>query len=94
MRPYAPSSIGWGARSTPGALDRHEDTTLNWMPITVDEQGWEDLAGLLRRANELVTKIHDRSRERLGDADGIPVVTGFAAFEAAPPDRDVTAPDE
>jgi DNA-binding transcriptional ArsR family regulator len=77
-----------------GTLDRHEDTTLNWMPITVDQQGWQDLARLLRRTNEFVMEIHDRSLERLGDAEGMPVVTGLAAFEAPPPDRSAPAPDE
>lgn len=75
-----------GAAIDADTIDRHEDTTLNWMPITVDRQGWEDLATLLRRTKEIVTEIHDRSAERLGASDGIPVVTGLAAFEAASPD--------
>lgn len=71
-----------------GTIDGRDDTTLNWMPITVDEQGWREAVKLLRRTGELLTGIHDRSVERLGDSDGIPVVTGLAAFEAAPPRRD------
>jgi hypothetical protein len=29
-----------GAALDADTIDRREDTTLNWMPITVDEQGW------------------------------------------------------
>lgn len=77
-----------------GTLDRHEDTTLNWTAITVDQQGWQDLVRLMRRTNELVAEIHDRSLGRLGDADGMPVVTGLAAFEAAPPGHAARRCDE
>lgn len=68
-----------------GTIDRREDTTLSWMPITVDQQGWEEAAELFERTTELLMRIHDQSSERLRDADGIPIVTGLAAFEAAPP---------
>jgi DNA-binding transcriptional ArsR family regulator len=76
-----------------GTIDGREDTVLSWMPITVDRQGWEEVMKLLRRAAELLTAIHDRSVERLGGEDGIPVVTGLAAFEAAPPGRDASTHD-
>ncbi len=83
-----------GAAIDAETIDRREDTTLNWMPITVDHQGWLEAAELLRRTAQLLTEIHDRSSERLGDADGIPVVTGLAAFEAAPPEPAAPASDE
>jgi DNA-binding transcriptional ArsR family regulator len=73
-----------GAAIDADTIDRREDTTLNWMPITVDEQGWRDTAGVLSRALSDLTAVAAASRERLGDADGIPVVTGLAAFEAPP----------
>ena len=73
-----------GAAIDADTIDRREDTTLNWMPIVVDEQGWRETAEILESAlSELVT-LAARSRERLGEADGIPVVTGLAAFEAPP----------
>ncbi len=65
-------------------IDRREDTTLNWMPITVDEQGWRETAEILDRALQEVMKIAAGSRERLGGEAGIPVVTGLAAFETPP----------
>jgi DNA-binding transcriptional ArsR family regulator len=65
-------------------IDSREDTTLNWMPMTVDDRGWRETAEILDRAlRELMTVAAD-SRERLGEADGIPVVTAMAAFEVPP----------
>jgi hypothetical protein len=65
-------------------IDPREDTTLNWMPITVDEQGWRETATILSRALGDLTAVAAASRKRLGDTDGIPVVTGLAAFETPP----------
>ena len=65
-------------------IDRREDTTLNWMPITVDEQGWRETAEILDRALQALMKVAAASRERLGGEPGIPVVTGMAAFETPP----------
>lgn len=65
-------------------IDRREDTTLNWMPMTVDEQGWREAAEILDRALRGLQEVASTSRERLGGADGIPMVTGLAAFEVPP----------
>jgi DNA-binding transcriptional ArsR family regulator len=73
-------------------IDKREDSTLNWMPVTVDEQGWREVARILDRAGKALTKVAAASRERLGSADGIPVVTGLAAFETPP--VSASSPDE
>jgi DNA-binding transcriptional ArsR family regulator len=70
-----------GAAIDADTIDPREDTTLNWMPITVDEQGWRQTAAILDRALREITAVAAASRERLGEEDGIPVVTGLAAFE-------------
>ncbi|HVW47961.1 MAG TPA: hypothetical protein VHA76_12955, partial [Solirubrobacterales bacterium] len=57
---------------------------LNWMPMTVDDQGWRETAEILDRALRELMTVAAESRERLGGADGIPVVTAMAAFEAPP----------
>jgi DNA-binding transcriptional ArsR family regulator len=67
-----------------GTIDGREDTTLNWMPIAVDEQGWRETAEILERARREVEAVAAASRERLGTEPGIPVVTGLAAFEMPP----------
>jgi hypothetical protein len=73
-----------GAALDADTIDSREDTTLNWMPITVDEQGWRETAEILDRALRELMEVATASRERLGGEDGIPVVTGMAAFEAPP----------
>jgi DNA-binding transcriptional ArsR family regulator len=70
-----------GAALDADTIDSREDTTLNWMPIVVDEQGWRETAEILGRAMRDVMTVAAESRRRLGGADGIPVVTGLAAFE-------------
>jgi DNA-binding transcriptional ArsR family regulator len=73
-----------GAALDADTIDSRDDTTLNWMPMTVDEQGWRETAEILDRALRELMEVAARSRERLGGEDGIPVVTALAAFEAAP----------
>lgn len=73
-----------GAAIDADTIDRREDTTLNWMPITVDEQGWRETAEILDRALQELMAVGAASRARLGGAAGIPVVTGLAAFETPP----------
>jgi DNA-binding transcriptional ArsR family regulator len=70
-----------GAAIDADTIDSRDDTTLNWMPINVDEQGWREIAEILDRALRELMTVAAASRKRLGDADGIPVVTGLAAFE-------------
>ena len=72
-----------GAAIDADTIDSREDTTLNWMPMTVDEQGWRETAEILDRALQELQTVAAESRERLGEEDGIPVVTAMAAFEAA-----------
>jgi DNA-binding transcriptional ArsR family regulator len=73
-----------GAALDADTIDSRDDTTLNWMPITVDEQGWRETAEILDRALRELMEVATASRERLGGEDGIPVVTGLAAFECPP----------
>ena len=65
-------------------IDSRDDTTLNWMPMQVDEQGWREAAEILDQALRDLQDIATESRARLGEADGISVVTAMAAFEAPP----------
>lgn len=73
-----------GAALDADTIDSRDDTTLNWMPMTVDERGWRETAEILDRARRELMQVAAMSRQRLGDEDGIPVVTGLAAFEAPP----------
>jgi DNA-binding transcriptional ArsR family regulator len=74
-----------GAAIDADTIDSREDTTLNWMPMTVDEKGWREAAEILDRTRRELMTVAAESRERLGgDDDGIPLVTALAAFEAPP----------
>jgi hypothetical protein len=67
-----------------GTIDARDDTTLNWMPVTVDDQGWTEVAELLDGTLRDLMRIAAECRDRLGGKDGIPIVTGLAAFEVPP----------
>ena len=73
-----------GAAVDADTIDSREDTTLNWMPMIVDDRGWRETAEILDRALRELMSVATDSRERLGEADGIPIVAAMAAFEAPP----------
>jgi hypothetical protein len=54
------------------------------MPMVVDDRGWRETAEILDRALRELMSVATDSRERLGEADGIPIVAAMAAFEAPP----------
>jgi DNA-binding transcriptional ArsR family regulator len=70
-----------------GRIDEREDTVLNWMPLLLDETGWEEVAGILEEANDRVLAAQKRSDGRLIDAkarrDAISAVVALAGFETA-----------
>jgi hypothetical protein len=73
------------AATDAGTIDSPDDTTLNWMPAIVDEQGWTKIAEILDQARHRILEVAAASHGRLKDGkEGIAVVTGLAAFEAAP----------
>jgi DNA-binding transcriptional ArsR family regulator len=73
-----------------GTIDDSEDTTLNWMALSVDKAGRAEAAAILAEAQTRLQEAHDRSRERVA-ASGekpTPLIVALAAFEAAPTRRD------
>jgi DNA-binding transcriptional ArsR family regulator len=70
-----------------GTIDSREDTTLNWMPMTVDETGWTEIAAIMETALKQLTDVHKRSSKRLSGGDGIAVIVGLAGFEAGGPPK-------
>jgi DNA-binding transcriptional ArsR family regulator len=65
-------------------IDSRDDTTLNWMPMQVDDEGWREAAEILDQARRDLEQVSIESRARLVDKDGIPMVAAMAAFEAPP----------
>jgi DNA-binding transcriptional ArsR family regulator len=68
-----------------GTLDEREDTTLNWMPLHLDEQGWQEVTAILRGATERVLEAQEDSNRRAQDSGRdertIPAVVAMALFE-------------
>jgi hypothetical protein len=69
-----------------GTLDRRDDTIFRWMPLFLDQLGWEEVAAVMEEATNLVLAAHLRSQDRLASGssqDAISTVIGLASFETA-----------
>lgn len=69
-----------------GTLDGRDDTVFRWMPLFVDQQGWEEVVGIMEEATNKILAAHLRSQDRLNENEGrgaISTVVGQAAFETA-----------
>lgn len=70
-----------------GTLDGRADTIFRWMPLFLDEQGWEEVVAIMEEATNLALAAHLRSQDRLKDGDNeegaVSTVVGMATFETA-----------
>jgi DNA-binding transcriptional ArsR family regulator len=69
-----------------GTLDGREDTVFRWMPLSLDEQGWQEIVAVMEEATKLILAAHVRSQDRLNETNGkgaVSAVVGQAAFETA-----------
>jgi DNA-binding transcriptional ArsR family regulator len=70
-----------------GKIDSRDDTTLSWMPLHLDQSGWDEVTAILEEATERVLEAEGRSRRRLGarqaDGETISAVAALANFETA-----------
>jgi DNA-binding transcriptional ArsR family regulator len=103
----ARAALGWEiakeafvhARDTfqSGALDDRTDTHLSFSDLTLDEQGWSDMADCLAVVLEQTSEIEERARKRL-DAGAEPVKARLAMLlyptTAPVDDEPVPAPVE
>lgn len=67
-----------------GTLDGREDTIFRWMPLLLDQTGWDEVVGIMEEATEKVLAAQRRSQDRLaatGGKDAISTVIGLASFE-------------
>ncbi len=67
-----------------GTIDGREDTTLYWMPVRLDEQGWSQVTATMEETVDKVLAIQSESRERLVRRKGrgaISAIVGVASFE-------------
>jgi DNA-binding transcriptional ArsR family regulator len=69
-----------------GTLDGRNDTVFRWMPISLDEEGWQEIVAIMEEATKLMLAAHLRSQDRLGEngeKKSVSAVIGQAAFETA-----------
>jgi DNA-binding transcriptional ArsR family regulator len=67
-----------------GTIDRREDTTLYWMPVRLDEEGWDKVTATMEKTVNEVMEVETESRERLlerKDSGAISAIVGVASFE-------------
>jgi len=65
-----------------GALDARMDRHVSWMPMRLDDQGWDELMTLLGDTLKKAQRIKDKNARRLGDPDqGTEVIVSLMGFE-------------
>lgn len=67
-----------------GTLDARADTVFRWLPLLLDQLGWEEVVTIMEETTERVLAAHLRSQDRLGGGaadEPISAVIGLAAFE-------------
>jgi len=69
-----------------GTMDARDDTTLNWMPMAVDEAGWAEVTAVFQAVTNRLEAIHELCRRRMAQngEESTALVVGMAAFEPAP----------
>lgn len=69
-----------------GTMDARDDTTLNWMPMAVDAEGWAEVTAVFEAVTNRLEAIHALCRRRMerSGEESTAVVVGMAAFEPAP----------
>jgi DNA-binding transcriptional ArsR family regulator len=74
-----------------GTIDDRDDTTLCWMPVFLDQEGWDEVNGVLAEAIERVLKAQEASKRRAGESGGdarrISAVVALVNFETGKSSR-------
>jgi hypothetical protein len=72
-------------------FDSLENAHMTWIPMILDEQGWEDLTAVLLRGMEEAVRVKDESAERLtdSDAEGISCTVSILGYPSANEGRKV-----
>ncbi len=68
-----------------GTIDQRDDTTLGWMPLHLDDQGWAEVTAIMEEANDRILSVQSRSTARLAKGhaktEAISAVAALAHFE-------------
>lgn len=72
-----------------GKIDDRDDTTFSWMPLFLDEEGWQEVTTILDEATTRVLQAQEKSNRRTEGAESderkISVVVALANFETGDP---------
>jgi DNA-binding transcriptional ArsR family regulator len=49
-----------------GTIDARDDSTFTWMPVHLDDQGWEEVTKILAEATDRILAIQEKSNRRCG----------------------------
>jgi DNA-binding transcriptional ArsR family regulator len=67
-----------------GTAESREGSGVTWLPLLVDEQGWNELRRGLSKCEERFQAVAEKSAARMENPrDVIPVIVAVAAFEVA-----------
>lgn len=74
-----------------GTYDSLEDAHMSWIPMILDEQGWEEIAAILFRTMQEAIKVKKDSAERLikEDAEGVSCTVSILGYPSANENRKV-----
>jgi DNA-binding transcriptional ArsR family regulator len=68
-----------------GTLDGRDETIFTWMPMLLDQRGWEEVTTIMEEATDRVLEAQERSSGRLarfrGWKEAISAVVAVASFE-------------
>lgn len=69
-----------------GTFTAREDVHITWRPVTLDEQGWSEVMGILNTAFHDVAEAEVQAAERLAESgeDGVPATVALTGFESPP----------
>lgn len=66
-----------------GSFDSHFDRHLSWVPMTLDQKGWDEMTALLAETLESAQEIKERNSARIADSakSGTEVIVSLMGFE-------------
>jgi hypothetical protein len=66
-----------------GTFERRDGSHISWQPLSVDERGWSEISDIIREVEAQFKAVANKSRRRLKDKDGFPVVVVAGTLETA-----------
>jgi hypothetical protein len=73
-----------------GTFDARTDRWFGWMPLELDEKGWETIAALMDKFLPLIERANAEAKARLSESEEDPIYATYGGmfFESPPPPPD------